>query len=94
MKVVWSRRAIRHLVFIFDFISKHSEQNAAFAAKRILSSVALLREQPEMGRPGRRFGTRELVIPNTPFIIPYRIKKDSLQLLAVFHGSQKWPNKL
>jgi plasmid stabilization system protein ParE len=49
MKVVWSRRAIDHLVSLRE----DSEQNAALAAKRILKAVDLLQTQPEMGRPGR-----------------------------------------
>ena len=43
--------------------------------------------------PGRIVGTRELVIPSTPFIIPYRIEGELLELLAVLHGRQKWPKR-
>ena len=94
MKVVWSRRAIRHLASIREFIAKDSEQNAALVAKRILNGVELLKTQPEMGHPGRLLGTRELVIPGTPYIVPYRIRNARLELLAVFHGRQKWPAKM
>lgn len=94
MKVVWSRRAIQHLVALRKFIAKDSEQNAALVAKRILEAVELLQTQPDMGRPGRVLGTRELVIANTPYIIPYRVRRDRLELIAVFHGHQQWPTKL
>jgi len=94
MKVIWSRRAIRHLVALREYIEKDSEQNAALVAKRLLAAVELLRTQPEMGRPGRMLGTRELVVPNTPYIIPYRVRRERLELIAVFHGRQKWPTKL
>jgi toxin ParE1/3/4 len=94
MKVVWSRRAIRHLVYLREYIEKDSEQNAALIAKRILRAVDLLRSHPEMGRPGRVVGTRELVVPDTPYIIPYRVRRERLELIAVFHGRQKWPAKL
>lgn len=94
MKVVWSRRALRHLVFLREYIQKDSEQNAALIAKRILEAVDLLQTQPEMGRPGRVVGTRELVIPDTPYLMPYRVRRERLELLAVFHGRQKWPAKL
>ena len=94
MKVVWSRRAIQHLVSLRNFIAKDSEQNAGLVAKRILDSVELLQTQPDMGRPGRVLGTRELVVPNTHYIIPYRVRRDRLELIAVFHGHQKWPSKL
>ena len=94
MKIVWSRRAIRHLVRLREFIKNNSEQNAAFVAKRILEAVDLLQRHPEMGRPGRIVGTRELVVPGTPYIIPYRVRRERLELIAVFHGHQKWPATL
>jgi len=94
MKVVWSRRAIRHLVHLREYIEMDSEQNAALVAKRILEAVDLLQAHPEIGRPGRALGTRELVVPNTPYVIPYRIRRERLELIAVFHGRQKWPAKL
>ena len=94
MKIVWSRRAIKHLVSLRNYVAKDSEQNAALVAKRILKSVELLQTQPDMGRPGRVLGTRELVIPVTPYLIPYRVRRDRLELIAVFHGHQKWPSKL
>jgi toxin ParE1/3/4 len=94
MKAVWSRRAIRHLVYLREYIEKDSEQNAALVAKRILEAVDLLQTQPGMGRPGRVPGTRELVVPDTPYIIPYRVRRGRLELIAVFHGRQKWPAKL
>jgi len=94
MKVIWSRRAIRHLVALREYIEKDSQQNAALVAKRLLAAVELLRTQPETGRPGRVVGTRELVVPDTPYIIPYRVRRDRLELIAVFHGRQKWPTKL
>jgi addiction module RelE/StbE family toxin len=94
MKVLWSRRAVRHLVQLREFIEKDSEQSAALVASRILQAVDLLESHPEIGRPGRITGTRELVVPHTPFIIPYRVRHERLELIAVFHGRQKWPSKL
>jgi toxin ParE1/3/4 len=94
MKVIWSPRAIGHLVSLRHYIEKDSEQNAALVAQRILQAAALLQTQPNMGRPGRMLGTRELVVPNTPYIIPYRVRNERLELIGVFHARQKWPTKL
>jgi toxin ParE1/3/4 len=94
MKVVWSRRAIRHLVVLRRHIAKDSEQSAILAANRILKAVELLKSQPSIGRPGRIVGTRELVVPDTPYIVPYRVRGERLELMAVFHGRRKWPDKL
>ena len=94
MKIVWSRRAIRHFVSLREYIAKDCEPNAALVAQRILKAVDLLQTQPDMGRPGRVLGTRELVVPGTPYVIPYRVRRERLELMAVFHGRQKWPAKL
>ena len=91
MKLVWSRRAIRHLVKLRDYIAGDSPDAAADVATRILAAIRNLERFPNLGRPGRLSGTRELVVPNTPYIIPYRIRRGRIELIAVFHGRQRWP---
>ena len=39
-------------------------------------------------------GFEEVVVPGTPYIIPYRLRGDRLEVVAVFHGRQKWPQRL
>ena len=94
VKAVWSARSLLHLNALRRYIQKHSPQNAVLIAARIMDAVELLRTQPGMGRPGRLPGTRELVVSDSPYIIPYRVHGDRLELLAVLHGHQKWPAKV
>lgn len=91
MRVVWSQRAIAQLEALRDHIATDSETSAAKVATRILTAIELLETSPEIGRPGRIPGTRELVVSGTPFIVPYRVRQGRLELIAVFHGRQKWP---
>lgn len=44
-----------------------------------------------MGRPGRVPGTRELVLPHFPYVIPYRVREQRAEVLHVLHTSRKWP---
>ena len=60
----------------------------------IAHAVQLLAEHPALGRPGRVPGTRELVIPDTPYLVPYRMREGSVEILRIFHGVRKWPRKL
>jgi len=78
VKIVWSQCAIRRLTAVRDYIAKDSSKNAAKVATRVLKSVDLLAAHPQMGRPGRVLGTRELVVPETPYIIPYRVRGEYL----------------
>ena len=50
-----------------------------------------LATHPHLGRAGRIAGTRELVVAQTPFVVPYRVVGDDVQILAVFHGARRWP---
>jgi toxin ParE1/3/4 len=54
----------------------------------------LLADNPHMGRPGRVPGTRELVVTRTPYIVPYRVRGDTLEILRVYHGARRWPDTL
>jgi toxin ParE1/3/4 len=94
MKIVCSPRAIRHLTALRSYIEKDSETYAGAVADRILHVVGLLAKQPEMGRPERIFGTRELVVAGTPFLVAYRIRRERLEIIAILHGRQKWPDAL
>ncbi len=93
MKVVWSRRAIAHLAALRQYIARDNPSAAHNVAEQILRAVEILQSQPQMGRPGRILGTRELVVPGTPFLVPYRVRGERLELIAVFHGRQRWPEK-
>lgn len=91
MKVVWSRRAVRHLVEVRDYIARDSPDSAATVAAQILDAVEQLQTWANLGRPGRIPGTRELVVAGTSYVIPYRIRGNRIELIAVFHGRQRWP---
>jgi toxin ParE1/3/4 len=95
MRTVWSPQAIDDLVALRTYI----EQDNPAAARRIVLHIiqnidTLLPGSPEMGRPGRVPGTRELIIPRTPFIVPYRLEGNTIQILRVFHGARRWPEIL
>jgi len=70
MNPVWSPEAIADLAALRACIAKDSPAAAQRVALRVMESVEmLLSENPDVGRPGRVPGTRELVISRTPFIV-------------------------
>ena len=94
MTVAWSPRAIGHLAALRDYIARENRGAAARTAMTLLAAVDRLAELPNLGRPGRVSGTRELVVPGTRYIIPYRVRGERLEIIAVFHGRQRWPQRL
>jgi toxin ParE1/3/4 len=55
---------------------------------------ALLPFNSEAGRKGRVAKTRELVIARTPFVVAYRVNEKTIEVLRVFDGSRRWPDRL
>ena len=91
MKVRWSAPALRDLEAIGDYIARDNPATANRVVLRILDQTEMLTAHPEIGRPGRIAETRELVITDTPYIVPYRLRGAVIEVLAVFHGARKWP---
>lgn len=91
--VVWSPRAIAHLADLRAYIARESPGAAGRVAMALPAAVERLAELPNLGRPGRVSGTRELVVPGTPYVIPYRLRGGRLEIIAVFHGRQRWPKR-
>ena len=53
-----------------------------------------LAEAPGLGCVGWVEGTRELVVTGTAYIVPYRVKGGRVEVIAILHGAQRWPDRL
>ena len=94
MRTRWTRPALADLEGIGDFVAHDNPNAADRIVMRIVEAVEILRDHPHLGRAGRIAGTRELVIPETPYIVPYRVVDDEVQILAVLHAARRWPDTL
>lgn len=74
MKIIWTRLALDDLENAYEFITEANPKAADQIVDRVEKALFNLKIYPNVGRKGRIDGTRELVIPNTPFILPYKIK--------------------
>ena len=91
MMVVWSRRALAHLSAISRYIAEHNPSAAGEIRDKIRKSVYRLVEFLLSGHPGRVAETRELVVPGTHHIVPYRVREGRIEILAIFHSARDWP---
>jgi len=76
-----------------EYIAQDNPAAAAAVVTKIRESVSNLERHPSLGRVGRVPETRELVIPDTPYIVPYRVKGKWVEILRVFHASRRWPKR-
>jgi plasmid stabilization system protein ParE len=93
MRVRWLRTALRNLDDEASFIAADDPDAARAVVRRVLDAVALLATQPALGRPGRVPGTRELVVRQTRYVIPYRVRADVVEILRVFHAARHPPQR-
>ena len=95
MKIIWTKRAERHLRAAYRYwATEKSEDAADLMMDRILSTVELLELNPELGRPGRIATTRELILKPLPFVLAYRVRRDKIVIMALLHGARKWPEQM
>lgn len=91
MRIVWTELARQDLRSIFEYIAEENPHAARALLNEIKERVLLLQSNPQIGRLGRVEGTRELVLTGTRYILPYRIREQQIQILAVFHDARQWP---
>jgi addiction module RelE/StbE family toxin len=94
MHLEWPVFSLADRTAIFETIEADNPRAAVDMDDRIQTRVEGLARFPEMGRPGRIEGTRELVIARTPYIAAYRIVGDTVRILRVLHGAQMWPDEM
>jgi toxin ParE1/3/4 len=93
MQVKWLRKALQNFDDEVTHIAQDDVSAAHVVAQRVMTAVALLADQPGLGRPGRVPGTRELIVAKTRYVVPYRVKGDTVEVLRVFHTSRRLPDK-
>ena len=93
MRVRWLRGALRNLHQAVDYIARDDRSAAVDVAQRIIQTASRLEQHSFMGRPGRLKATRDLIVPGLPYVIRYRINKETVEILRIHHIAQRWPEE-
>ena len=91
-RIEWRPMAREDLRGIVQYIGKDNPTRAKSFGKELRAKVKPLAQHPELGRPGRLPGIRELVAhPN--YIVFYRVLDEArtVQVLRVKHATQQMP---
>lgn len=91
MRLEWTLPAFEDIQEAGRYIALDDPRAAKRMAERVREAVEYLVDQPNIGRPGRVQGTRELVISGTPFIAVYWVRGDVVQILRLLHHARQWP---
>ncbi|PSJ63385.1 type II toxin-antitoxin system RelE/ParE family toxin [Kumtagia ephedrae] len=93
MKLKVLPRAVRDLAGIHAYIGADNEAAADAVAARIKKSLVLITLRPEIGRPTPQSRIREHSVPGLPYVLPYRVRGETVEVLRVFHTSRERPSK-
>ena len=86
----WTDQALADLESVHDYIGKDNLTAAERTVENILRGLRTAEAFPDSGRRGSRVpGTRELIL--APYIVVYRAMPACIEVLAVIHGSRRWP---
>ncbi len=92
MPIKWLKKALRNVEQAHDYIARDNPTAAMRVVLKIQAAVALLENSPNIGKPGRVEGTRELVVLQTPYIVIYRVTSTTVTIIRVLHSSRKYPS--
>ncbi len=92
MALRWTRKALENLDQIGAYIAQDNPARASSFVREIKEKTELLVAFPALGRPGRVPGTRELVVHEN-YVVPYRVKGDTVQIIRVQHVARLWPRQ-
>jgi toxin ParE1/3/4 len=90
VKIRWSELAADRLNDIFEYIAMDNDDAATSMVQRIYAGIDRIAQMPYSGRKGQTDGTRELVVPGTPYIVVYEILDEVIYLVTILHGAQNW----
>lgn len=87
----WHEAARADLLAIVDYISDDNPDAAQQLKDEIENKASKLPDHPNLYRPGRVAGTREMVV-RPDYIVVYAEDDRAVVILRVLHATQQWPS--
>ncbi|MFP4896695.1 type II toxin-antitoxin system RelE/ParE family toxin [Paraburkholderia sp. EG304] len=90
MELFWTPEAIQDREGIYDYIEFDNPAAAIDLDELFKEKAAVLVDHPDIGRPGRVPGTRELIVLRN-YLLIYDVSGDLVRMLNVVHAARQWP---
>jgi len=91
MRIRWTPAAASDLQQINDYLRSHHPQYRDATVRKLYAAAQSLKNWPNRGRIGAEEDTRELLFPPLPYVLVYRVKEETVEVLRIFHGAQERP---
>lgn len=92
MKLEWIGTSLSDLASIRNYIAERNPAAADRIAHDIDKAAQFLKPFPNLGRPTYRSDIRLLQVPNLPYLLPYRVNGEIIEILAVFDERRERPD--
>ena len=95
MEVYWTDKALSQLDAIYEYIAQDVPIYALSVVDKITARSAQLSAFPQSGRAIPEYEDvelRELIEP--PYRLLYRVNGERIDVIAIFHGAQRLPDRL
>ena len=94
MSIKWTEKASEDLLSVLNYLKENADEALAEkVANRIVSATGRLERFPLSGRQGLIPTTRELIIPELPYFIVYKVDNAEVDILRVMHTSRLWKSE-
>jgi len=90
VRVYWTRESLDDRRTIFEWIEADSPRAAIELDELIQEKAGSLSRHPNLGKPGRVDGTRELVLHRN-YLLVYEIVNEQVWILRILHAARRWP---
>ena len=92
MQVQWTEKAKKRLEEIEAYVARESPAAAKNIILAIIKKTAeQLSKYPENGKSGRLTGTRELLFSDSPYLVVYTVRQNTVTILTIFHTARNFP---
>lgn len=88
MRIRWTPAAADDLEQISNYLKEHHPNYWKPTIAKLYGGIRSLKDWPQSGRPGREEGTRELLYPPLPYVVTYRVKQETIEILRIYHGAR------
>jgi toxin ParE1/3/4 len=89
VKLRWALAAVNDLEEISNYLHLHHPSFAIPTIQRLYDAVKSLKSHPHLGRSGKKYGTRELVLTPLPYILIYAVEGDCIEILRFLHAARE-----